>query len=212
MFSYQNKPRLSFKNTQMVSGITQIFTFLWSLVQQSLGLVFSSSQCQLVESCEGQRWILACYTIRLRQSEKAPLCTKRVAAQGWKGSTHPQTYTHTHLRPAFINVYKWICARANTHRYTQSAPVLHRRMHTKAHLSGPFHCVSKSKEVCAPPSLFLCMWYPMSVILKQNHSVPTFSSEIMAWAIFTFRQARTHAAFLPLPNEWTRGWAPVAVV
>ena len=36
----------------------------------------------------------------------------------------------------------------------------------------------------------------MSVILKQIHSVPTFSSEIMAWAIFTFRQARTHAVSL----------------
>lgn len=88
-----------------------------------------------------------------------------------------------------IHVYK--CLRSHTHTHTHNLP--HPR--TKAHLSGPFQCVSKSKEVFCPP-LPLRMWHPMSVILKQIHSIPTFLSEIMASAIFTFKQARTHAVSL----------------
>lgn len=135
------------------------------------------------ETNEGQCWILACWKPRPRQSEKAPL-----SAREWHqitGKLNPLLNTHTALGCVQSH------PQAHTHT-TQAASPSHRLVHTKAHLSGPFHCVSKSKEVYLPPQP-LCMWYSMSVILKQIHSVPYFSSEIMAWAIFTFRQAGTHA-------------------
>lgn len=153
MFSYQNKPRLSFKNTQMVSGITQIFTFLWSLVQQSLGLVFSSSQCQLVESCEGQRWILACYTIRLRQSEKEPLSAPKEwqPKVGKAQHTHKRTHTRTSGPRLLTSTNEY--AHAQTHTDTHNLPLSYIDVCIQKHTCQGLSTVWAKAKKSAPPLL-----------------------------------------------------------
>lgn len=96
--------------------------------------------------------------VRPDQDEvRRPLSSTGSGSATWKGLTHTHTHTpHVCLFTSAKHVQTHVRVRTHKHTRTQSASPSHRHAHTKAHLSGPFHCVSKSKEVRPPLRLSVC--------------------------------------------------------
>lgn len=124
------------------------------------------------ESCEGQRWILACYKTRPRRSEKAPLFTREWQHNVERLNTH--TNAHTYTLHVCVYSHPQACVHAHTHTYNLSHPHIDIRIqkHTCQGLSTMWAKAKKS----GPPSVSL---YVVSHVcyIKAN----LFSSHFLIW-------------------------------